>query len=136
MSQEVQPPWKKSAKGSIYCLWVNLPEEIKSQIKQQDKFESTVSEFHYSIRKNQDGSFIIFRRTKEEHEARQKQSFLKKPIPRVIELLILPIQEANTLISANNEYELIGNDPVKVVNGQFFVIVGKKQQRESSSIAL
>jgi hypothetical protein len=37
-----------------------------------------------------------------------------------LELLVLPIQEANTLISANKEYELMGNDPVKVVD----VIVG------------
>ena len=132
MSQPVQLPWKQSAKGSVYCLWANLSEEIKSQLNQQDKFESTVGEFHYSIRKSQDGSFIVFRRTKEEDEARQKQYFFRKPIPRIIELLVLPIQEANALITANKEYELIGNDPVKVLNGQFFVIVGRKQ-RESSS---
>jgi hypothetical protein len=132
MSQEVQPPWKKSAKGSVYCLWANLPEETKSQLKQQDKFESTVGEFHYSIRKNQDGSFIIFRKTREEHEARQKQSFFRKPIPRVIELLVLPIEEANTLIAAEKEYELIGNDPVKIINSQFFVIVGRKQRENRS----
>jgi hypothetical protein len=132
MSQAVQPPWKQSAKGSVYCLWAYLPEDIKSHLKQEDKFESIVGEFHYSIRKNEDGSFIVFRRTKEEHTSRQKQYFFKKPIPRVIELLVLPIQEANTLITANKEYELIGNDPVKVLNGQFFVIVGRKQ-RESSS---
>lgn len=130
MSQEVQAPWKTSAKGSVYCLWANLPEEMKSQLKQQDKFESTIGEFHYYIKKNADGSFIVFRRTKEENEARQKQYF-KKPVYRIVELLVLPIQETNTLIATNKEYEVIGNDPVKVLNGQFYVIVGKKQ-RESS----
>jgi hypothetical protein len=127
MSQAVQPPWKQSAKGSVYCLWASLPEEIKSQLKQEDKFESTAGEFHYSVRKNEDGSFIVFRRTKEEHEARQKQYF-KKQIYRVVELLVLPIEEANILIAANKEYELVGNDPVKVLNGQFYAIVGKKQR--------
>jgi hypothetical protein len=42
--------------------------------------------------------------------------------------LVLPIQETNTLIAKNKEYEVIGNDPVKVLNGQFYVIVGKKQR--------
>lgn len=125
----VQPPWKRSAKGSIYCLWAYIPEDIKSQLKQEDKFESIVGEFHYFIRKNQDGSFIVFRRTKDEHEARQKQ-YLKRPMYRIVELLVLRIDEANTLIATNYEYELLGNDPVKVVDGQFYAIVGKKERRD------
>jgi hypothetical protein len=128
MSQAIQPPWKQSAKGFIYCLWAYLPEEIKSQLKQEDRFESTVAEFHYSVKKNTDGSIIVFRRTKEENEARHKQYFFKKPVYRIVELLVLPIQETNTLIATNKEYEVIGNDPIKVLNGQFYVIVGKKQR--------
>jgi hypothetical protein len=71
----------------------------------------------------------VFRRTKEEYETRQRQYF-KKPIYRIVEILVLPIQEANKLIVVDKQYELIGNDPVKVVNGPFFAIVGKKQREQ------
>ena len=41
----VEPPWKQSAKGAIYCMWGSLPEDIKSQLRQEDKFGITLGNF-------------------------------------------------------------------------------------------
>ena len=49
-SVSIDPPWKQSAKGSIYCMWGSLPEDIKSQLKQEDRFGITLGEFHYNIK--------------------------------------------------------------------------------------
>ncbi len=69
----VQPPWRQSTKGAVYCMWGSLLEDIKSLLKQEDKFEITSGDFHYSVRQNQDGGYIVFRNTKAEYETRSKQ---------------------------------------------------------------
>jgi hypothetical protein len=40
----------------------------------------------------------------------------------------LPIDEANKLLAFNNQFDLVGTDPIKVVKDQFFAIVGKKEK--------
>jgi hypothetical protein len=128
----VQAPWRRSQKGSIYCRWGNLPEDIKSQLKQEDRYGITLGEDHYTVKQNEDGSFIVFKNTKAEHEARrqqqQQQYFGKRPIYRTIQVQILPIEQANQLLAMTKDFELIGTDPIKIVNGQFFAVVGKKQK--------
>jgi len=45
----------------------------------------------------------------------------------VVEILVIPLAEANKLLSIKGtEYELVGSDPVKVVNDEFFVVIGRK----------
>ncbi len=127
----VQAPWRQSQKGSIYCRWGSLPEDIKSQLKQEDRYGITLGEDHYTVKRNEDGSFIVFKNTKAEHEARrqqqQQQYFGKRPIYRTIQVQILPIEQANQLL-AIKDFELVGTDPIKIVNGQFFAVVGKKEK--------
>ena len=39
----VETPWRQSQKGSVYCLWENLPDDdVKSQLKQEDRFQKTI----------------------------------------------------------------------------------------------
>ena len=65
----VETPWRQSQKGSVYCLWENLPDDdVKSQLKQEDRFQKTIGEYRYSIKKNEDGSCIVFRKIKAEYE--------------------------------------------------------------------
>jgi hypothetical protein len=127
----VQAPWRQSQKGSIYCRWGSLPDDIKSQLKQEDRYQITLGEEHYTVKRNEDGGFIVFRNTKAEHEARrqqqQQQYYGKRPIYRTVQVQILPIEEANRLL-AIKDFELVGTDPIKIVNGQFFAVVGKKEK--------
>jgi hypothetical protein len=128
----VQAPWRLSQKGSIYCRWGSLPDDIKSQLKQEDRYQITLGEDHYTVKRNEDGGFIVFRNTKAEHEARrqqqqQQQYYGKRPIYRTVQVQILPIEEANRLL-AIKDFELVGTDPIKIVDGQFFAVVGKKEK--------
>src|SRR4051794_21848510 len=101
----VQAPWRLSQKGSIYCRWGVLPDDIKSQLKQEDRYQITLGEDHYTVKRNEDGGFIVFRNTKAEHEARrrqqqqQQQYYGKRPIYRTVQVQILPIEEANRLLA-------------------------------------
>jgi hypothetical protein len=127
----VQAPWRQSQKGSIYCRWGSLPDDIKSQLKQEDRYQITLGEEHCTVKRNEDGGFIVFRNTKAEHEARrqqqQKQYYGKRPIYRTVQVQILPIEQANQFL-AIKDFELVGIDPIKIVDGQFFAIVGKKEK--------
>jgi hypothetical protein len=128
----VQAPWRQSQKGSIYCKWGNLPEDIKSQLKQEDRYGITLGEDHYTVKQNEDGSFIVFKNTKAEYEARrqqqQQQYFGKRSVYRTIQVQILPIEQANQLLAMTKDFELVGTDPIKILNGQFFAVVGKKEK--------
>lgn len=129
----IQPPWKQSAKGSIYCMWGSLPEDIKSQLKQEDKFGIAIGEFHYNVKQNQDGGFIVFKNTKAEYEARNKQQLFRKIAYRTMEVQALPIQEANKFLAAAQDYDLVGIDPVKILNGELLIIIGKKEMKKDET---
>ena len=123
----VQAPWRQSQKGSIYCRWGNLPEDIKSQLKQEDRYQITLGEDHYTVKRNEDGTFIVFKNTKAEYEARKQQQYYgKRSIYRTVQVQIVPIEEANRFL-AIKEFELVGADPIKIVNGEFFAVIGRKQ---------
>ena len=127
----VQAPWRQSQKGSIYCRWESLPDDIKSQLKQEDRYQITLGEYHYTVKRNEDGDIIVFRNTKAEQETRrqqQQQSYGKRPIYRTVQVEILPIEEANRLLAMAKGFELVGTNPIKIVDKQFFAVVGKKEK--------
>ncbi len=124
----VQAPWRLSQKGSIYCRWESLPDDIKSQLKQEDRYQITLGEEHYTVKRNQDGGFIVFKNMKAEYESRkQQQYFGKRSNYRTVQVQILPIEQANQFL-AIKDFELVGTDPIKIVNGQFFAVIGKKEK--------
>ncbi len=127
----IEPPWRQSARGSIYCMWDNLPDDLKGQLKQVDRYGTTIEDYHYNVKENQDGGFIVFRNTKAEYDARNKQYFSKKTITRILELKALPLVQANKMLETAEDYEPLGTDPVKVVNGEFFVVIGRKERSET-----
>jgi hypothetical protein len=127
----VELPWKVSQKGSIYCMWQNLPGDIRSQLKQEDSFEMKLDGFYYHVKRNGDGSCIVFRNNAAKDNKngfRTGQPFMKRPEYRMVEIQILPVDEANKLLASSNQFEVIGSDPIKVVNEQFFAVIGKKEK--------
>ena len=66
---------------------------------------------------------------KAEYEARkqQQQYYGKRPIYKTVQVQILPIEQANQFL-AIKDFELVGTDPIKIVNGQFFAVIGKKKR--------
>jgi hypothetical protein len=126
----VELPWRVSQKGAVYCMWQNLPDNVRTQLKQEHDFEMMIGEFSYHVKRNGDGSCIVFRNIAKDNKNgyRSWQPFVKRPVYRTVEIQILPVEEANKLLASSNQFEVIGADPVKVVNEQFFAIVGKKEK--------
>jgi hypothetical protein len=122
---EIKPPWRVSQKGAVWCPWQNIPDDISSQLKMEHGFKMTIGGFSYYVRENEDGSYIVFRNTSRNSRA----GSTKGPMYRVSEIQMLPIEEANKLLaSSNNQFELVGIDPIKVIDQQFFVALGKKEK--------
>lgn len=127
---KVEAPWIMSQKGATYCMWQNLPEIIRSQLKMENDFEVKLGEFSYHVKRNGNGSCVVFRNTPTSNNNgfRTGQSFIKGSTYRMVEIQILPVDEANKLLATSNQFEVIGTDPIKVVNEQFFAVIGKKEK--------
>jgi hypothetical protein len=122
-TSEVVPPWRVSEKGAVYCKWENVPNDISSQLKMENGCTKTIDDYSYYVKGNEDGTYIVFKNTPRNH----RYGFAKRPDKVYTEIQILPIQEANKLLAGSgNQFELIGTDPIKVINQQFFVALGKK----------
>ncbi len=55
--------WLTSKKGNQYQVWDAVPAEIRNQLKQEDKFGVVIGEFEYSVKRTDDGKFIVFKNT-------------------------------------------------------------------------
>jgi hypothetical protein len=126
----VDAPWKQSKKGAIYCMWNDLRDDLKTQLKEEHRFQTRIGQFHYYVLKTDEGSYLVFRNPKPENESQRNHYFSDKPQNSVRELKVLPLEEANMLLQSSDEYLLIGNDPLKVVNGHFFAILGKRRNQD------
>ena len=120
----VEAPWVVSKKGAVYCMWQNIPDDIKSKLKMENDFKRMIGKFSYLVRRNGDGNCIVFRNTLRDH----KNGFTKRSRYRLVEIQILPVEQANRLLASSTQYELVGADPVKVLDGQFFAVIGSKEK--------
>jgi hypothetical protein len=123
----VEAPWKQSKKGSVYCMWDDLSDDLKSQLREEDKFQTTIAKSHYYVLKTDEGGFLVFRNPKPENKQQEKYDFNNKLHNSLTELAVLPLEQANNMLQSGKEYVLIGDDPIKIVNGQFFAVLGKKR---------
>jgi hypothetical protein len=126
---EAEPPWRLSVRGSVYSNWDSLHEDIKSQLKQENGYNVIIGDFHYYVRQYESGDTIVYRNPKMGYEAtKQQRPFNRESIYRTVEVQGLPIGQANILLATAKEYELIGIDPIKVVNVAFFALIGRKEK--------
>jgi hypothetical protein len=117
--------WKTSMNSSQYCRWDELREPDKSQLKQEDKFTKKIDGYRYTV-KDYDGKWLVFRRNLEDVKAFNgyKNSTNSSSIS---EIKVVPLNEANGYLrSENHEYHIFGNDPVKVIKDEIFVVMSKR----------
>ena len=113
-----------SEKGAVYCKWENLPNDISSQLRMENRFTKTIGNFSYYVRENPDGSYIVFRNL----PGNYRDASARRPVDRVYrEIQVLPLEEANKLLANSNQFEFV---TVKVVGQQFFVVLGKKENAQ------
>jgi hypothetical protein len=110
-------------------MWENVPDDIKLQLKQEDRFGISLGDFRYNVKRNDNGEFVVFRNTVEEYQANRLQYF-RNSVYRIAEVQALPIEQANQLLATAEGVELIGMDPVKVINGELYLIIGKKMWKK------
>lgn len=121
-----EEPWRVSPKGAVWCKWQYVPNGFRSHLKMEHAFRETIDGFSYYVRKNEDESYLVFRNQPTDH----RDGSTKRPAARAYtEIQVLPIEEANKLLAtSSNQFEFVGTDPVKVINQQFFVALGKKEK--------
>lgn len=124
-NQEVKPPFRMSGKGAVYCKWEDLPNDISSQLKKENGFTTPIGNFSYYVRENPDGSYIVFRNLPGNYRYASTRMSVGGPYR---EFQVFPLEEANKLLASSNEFEPVGTDPVKVIDHQFFVVLGKKEK--------
>lgn len=123
-NQEIEPPWRRAQNGAVWCKWQNVPNDISSQLKMENGFTKTIDDYSYYVKRNEDGSYIVFRNTPRNH----RDGSTKRPEYRdYTEFQVLPLEEANKLLASGN-YKPVGTDPIKVIGQQFFVVLGKKEK--------
>jgi hypothetical protein len=113
-------------------MWDLVPEDIRVGIKQENGYRTRLGNFQYTVRANQDGDFIVFRSIGTGHNTRnkprQQHSYNVDSIYRICEVQVLQLKEANALLKTDTEFQLIGEDPVKIVSGKFFLALGRKEK--------
>ena len=120
-NQELEPPWRIAQSGAVWCKWQDVPNDISSQLKMENGFTKTVGDFSYRVKRNDDGSHIVFRNPSRNY----RDESARRPVDRVYrEIQVLPLEEANKLV-ASGSYEPVGTDPIKIIDHQFFVVLGK-----------
>jgi hypothetical protein len=83
----IEQPWRISQKGAVYCIWENLPDEVRSQLKHEDGFKTKLGDFSYHVKKNENGGHIVFRNAiKARVEYRNIQSSFKRSLYRTVEV--------------------------------------------------
>jgi hypothetical protein len=123
-NQDVEPPWTRAQSGAVWCRWQNLPNAISSQLKIENGFTKTIDDYSYHVRRNEDGSYIVFKNPPRNY----RYASTRISVDGVYrEIQVLPLEEANKLLATGN-YDPVGTDPIKVIDHQFFVVLGKKEK--------
>jgi hypothetical protein len=116
------PQWVQSQNNSEFCQYNDLPEETRSRLRQEDKFTSTTDGFRYTV-KDYNGKWLVFRRNV---NAATKTSN-KNNTSNILEIKIMPLDETNGYLKSEScEYQIFGNDPVKVINNEVYVLMVKR----------
>ena len=53
--------WIQSQNGSEFCHFDDVPQAVRSQLRQEDKYTTTIHGFRYTV-KEYDGKWLVFRR--------------------------------------------------------------------------
>jgi hypothetical protein len=121
--------WRQSKNGSEYCHYIDLQESIRSQLRQEDKFTTTIAGSRYTV-KYYDGKWFVFRR---DLAATMKKYYDHTGFGNVTEIKVFTLDEANKHLANNqNSYEIFGSDPVKIVNNEIKVVMARRIGYRSS----
>jgi hypothetical protein len=115
------PQWVQSQNGSEFCQYNDLPEETRSQLRQEDKFTSTAGGFRYTV-KDYNGKWLVFRR----NVTTSAKTSSSCSTGNIFEIKLMALVDANECLQGDKcEYQIFGSDPVKIINNDVFVLMVK-----------
>lgn len=118
--------WNRSQNSSEYCQYYDLPENIRSQLPQEDRFTTTIDNYRYTV-KDYDGKWLVFRRDLKDSGGNIKKSRDYTSSGNIAEIKVFTLDEANMqLCNSQNLFELFGSDPVKIVNNEVKVVMARR----------
>jgi hypothetical protein len=125
------PKWIQSQNGSEFCQFDNVSEELRSQLRREDKYTIAIHDIRYTV-KDYDGKWLVFRRNLAMNNVKitsQPRRYMIH-VYNVQEIKIMSLAEVNEyLLSKNQEYQIFGSDPVKIINNEVCVIIAKYAQQ-------
>ncbi len=130
MNQDLQlPQWIQSQNGSEFCPFSDLSEDIRSQLRQEDKYTTTIYGFRYTV-KNYEDKWLVFRRNISMNTVKTTPAQRHMVhVNNIHEIKIMPLSKANAYLSTGNqEYQIFGSDPVKIINNEPCVVMAKYPQ--------
>lgn len=78
VTRETETVWKQSASRGEYAFWRLLPSELRSQIRREDGFVTTVEDVEYTYRNLNGG--MIYRSSESDLDDQQKQSAFENEV--------------------------------------------------------
>lgn len=131
MSKYQLTKWIQSQNGSEFCHFDGLSEDVRSQLRQEDKYTTTIDGFRYTV-KDYEGKWLVFRRNIKVAKTRPS-SIHNNETPAVVEIKIMSLNEANDCLRRErSEYQIFGSDPMKIINNEVCVIMAKYAQQFES----
>jgi hypothetical protein len=123
------PKWIQSQNGSEFCQFEDVSEDIRSKLRQQDKFTTTADGFRYTV-KDYDGKWLVFRRTI--GRIVQANHYMIHA-NNIHEIKLMSLDEANDYLqNKNQEYRILGDNPVKIINNEAYVVMAKYAQQSTT----
>jgi hypothetical protein len=124
-----QSPWIASQNASEFCQMNDVQESIRLQLRQEDRFTTTIDSYRYTV-KDYNGKWLVFRR---DIGSNIKKSRGYSSSGNVAEIKVFTLDEANKQLCNNqNSFELFGGDPVKIVNNEIKVVMARRTGSTSS----
>jgi hypothetical protein len=130
MNHDQLPQWIQSQNGSEFCQIGEVSEDIRSQLRKEDKYTTAIDGFRYTV-KDYEGKWLVFRRNISMNTVKttQAQRYMNH-VNNIREIKIMLLNEANAYLSVGNqEYQIFGNDPVKIINNEVCIVMAKYAQQ-------
>jgi D-hexose-6-phosphate mutarotase len=126
MNHDQLPQWIQSQNSSEFCHFGDVPDDVRSQLRQEDKYTTTIHGFRYTV-KNYEDKWLVFRRNISMNNVKttQAQHYMIH-VNNIREIKIMSLNEANEYIQCENPaYNVFGSDPVKIINNEVCVVMAK-----------
>ncbi len=124
---EIFDIWKPTKTNGHWAKLSDIEEPIKSQLKAENGFKTTIDQYSYTVKVNQDnGSIVVFRNAKREtSQGKNKSFFSKSQYKPITNLKVIPLGEVEESLKDN--WYIHESQPVCIIREIPHAIVVKRE---------